>query len=142
MKESDSMFKMVQSRLGYTDGEMELFSSDPRNVEVLMKAPELRNKTIVAEVVESHGCNSRHRIGDKFHLDSAGNLISALCPEKMCVYAVSALKHVVFAMGEMLLTGVDPNRIRFRRTGCCDVGLECGGWGRVVIEVRMEDRKK
>jgi uncharacterized repeat protein (TIGR04076 family) len=142
VKGNNDMWKVVQRRLGYTDQEMELFKSDPRNVEILMKAPELMNKTIVAEVMESHGCISQHKVGDRFHLDGAGNLISALCPEKMCIYAISCLKHVVFAMGEMLCAGVDPNELRFKRTGCFDVGLECGGWGRVVMEVRIEDRKK
>jgi hypothetical protein len=26
----------------------------------------------------------------------------------------------------------------FNRTGCVDVGLECGGWGKVVVEVKAE----
>ena len=31
--------------------------------------------------------------------------------------------------------------MRFNRVGCFDVGVRCGGWGRIVFEVRMEDRK-
>jgi uncharacterized repeat protein (TIGR04076 family) len=142
MKMENEVWEVVQKQLGYSDEEMGHFKSDPRNVDVLMKAPELMNKTIVAEVVESHGCNSQHKVGDKFYLDGAGNLISKLCPNRMCVYAVSALKPAVFAMNELLYAGVDANEMRFKRTGCFDVGLACGGWGRIVMEVRMEDRKK
>jgi hypothetical protein len=47
---------------------------------------------------------------------------------------------MVFAANEMLYAGVDPNEMRFRRAGCFDVGLQCGGWGRVVLELRVEDR--
>jgi len=137
-----NMWKGIQSRMGYSDQEMELFKSDPRNAAILAKAPELMKKTIVAEVMEAHGCISGHKVGDKFHLDGAGNLISALCPEKMCIYAVSCLQHLVFTMGEMLWADVDPNQIKFKRTGCFDVGLECGGWGRIVMEVRMEERNE
>ncbi len=135
-------WKMVQQHFGYTDEEMEVFKSDPRNTHILMKAPEFMNKTIVAEVTASHGCNSQHKVGDKICLDTAGNLISSLCPKRMCLYAVSALQPAVFAMGELILAGVDPNEIRFNRTGCFDVGLQCGGWGRVVMELRVEDRNK
>ncbi len=60
----------------------------------------------------------------------------------MCIYAVSALKHTVFAAGELLCAGIDANEMKFRRTGCFDVGVECGGWGRIVMEVRTEDRNK
>jgi len=135
-------WKVLQSRMGYTDEEMELFKNDPRNSRVLAKAPELMKKRIIAEVVGSHGCISGHKAGDRFHLDGAGNLISALCPEKMCIYAISCLQHLVFTMGEMLCADVNPNEMKFKRTGCFDVGLECGGWGRIVMEVRMEDRDR
>jgi hypothetical protein len=27
-----------------------------------------------------------------------------------------------------------------QRAGCFDVGLLCGGWGRIVLELRVEDR--
>ena len=142
MKIDENAWKMFQQHLGYTDEDMAKFRADPRNEEVLAKAPELMNKTIVAEVVESHGCNSQHKVGDKFYLDGAGNLISKLCPKRMCLYAVSALKPAVFAVNELFYAGVDPNGLRFNRTGCSDVGVECGGWGRLVMEIRVEDRKK
>jgi uncharacterized repeat protein (TIGR04076 family) len=142
MKIDENAWKMFQQHLGYTDEEMAKFRADPRNAEVLLKAPELMNKTIVAEVVESHGCNSQHKVGDKFYIDGAGNLISKLCPNRMCLYAVSALKPAVFALNELFYAGVDPNEMRFNRTGCSDVGVECGGWGRIVMAIRAEDRKK
>jgi hypothetical protein len=46
---------------------------------------------------------------------------------------------MVFAANEMIYAGVDPNKIRFKRASCFDVGLQCGGWGRIVLELRVED---
>ncbi len=140
MNIDESVWSYFQNRLGYSDEELRKFKDDPRNVEVLMKAAGLMNKTIVAEVVHSHGCNSQHKVGDKFYMDGAGNLISKLCPKKMCLYAVSALKPLVFTANEMLYAGVDPNAMLFKRCGCSDVGLQCGGWGRVVMEISVVDR--
>ena len=51
-------WQMMQKRLGYTDDEMKLFRDNPRNEDILSKVPGLMNKTIIAEVVESHGCDA------------------------------------------------------------------------------------
>jgi uncharacterized repeat protein (TIGR04076 family) len=138
----ESAWSLFQQHFGYTDEEMKTFRENPRNEDVLSKAPGLMNKTIVAEVVESHGCNSQHKVGDKFYLDGAGNIISKLCPKRMCIYALSQLVHGVFAANELIYAGVDPNEMRFKRTGCFDVGVQCGGWGHIVMELSVEDREK
>ena len=65
MKVDEQVWSMVQQQLGYSDQEMSQFRANPRNEEILARAPELMNKTIVAEVVHSHGCNSQHKVGDK-----------------------------------------------------------------------------
>ena len=135
-------WQIMQNRLGYNDGEMKEFRDNPRNENILSKVPDLINKTIIAEVVDSHGCNSQHKVGDKFHFDSAGNLLTALSPKRICVYALSAVTLQIFAATEFLYAGVDPNQMRFKRAACFDVGIACGGWGRVVLEIRVEDRKK
>jgi uncharacterized repeat protein (TIGR04076 family) len=133
-------WKVMKKRLGYSDEEMELFKKNPRNDDLLCKAPELMNKIIVAEVVESHGCNSQHKVGDRFYFDGAGNLLTDLCPDMVCIYALNAITPQIFASNELFYAGADPNEMRFRRAGCFDVGVRCEGWGRLVLETRMEDR--
>jgi uncharacterized repeat protein (TIGR04076 family) len=140
MTVDDPMWKIVQRHLGYSDAEMTRFKAEPRNADVLSKSAVLRDKIIILEVLESHGFNSRHRIGDKFYFDGAGNLLTELCPKKVCGYSLNAALMMVFTANEMLYAGLDPNQIRFKRAGCFDVGLECGGWGRIVLELRVEDR--
>lgn len=142
MKIGEGMRKVIQERLGYTDEEMEAFVENPRNQDVLSQAPALLNKTIVIEVVESHGCNSQHKVGDRFYFDGAGNLLTKLCPKRICIYALSAVDKLVFASNELLYAGVDPNEMRFKRAGCFDVGLKCGGWGHVVMELKVEERQR
>ena len=142
MAMDESVWSFFQQHIGYTDEEMKTFRENPRNEDVLSKAPALMSKTIVAEVVESHGCNSQHKVGDKFYLDGAGNIISKLCPKKMCIYALSKISLGVFAANELFYAGVDPNEMRFKRFGCFDVGVHCGGWGHIAMEVRVEDREK
>jgi uncharacterized repeat protein (TIGR04076 family) len=142
VKASETQWKFMQKHLGYTDKEMKIFKKNPRNADVLSKAAALMNKTIIAEVVESHGCNSHHKIGDKFYFDGAGNLITSLCPKRICIYALAAVAPLVFTSNELFYAGVDPNEMRFKRAGCFDVGVQCGGWGHIVLELRIEERQK
>ena len=130
----------IKKHLGYTDEEMGAFRANPRNADVLDKAPALLDKTIIVEVVESNGCNSQHKVGDKLYFDGAGNLLTKRCPKKVCIYALNAATGLIFTANELFYAGVDPNEMRFKRAGCFDVGVECGGWGRVVLEIKVVDR--
>jgi len=135
-------WKIMKSHLGYSDEEMKVFRDNPVNEDILAKAPDLLRKTIVVEVVASHGCNSQHEVGDRFIFDGAGNLLTKRCPKKVCVYALSAVSSMIFASNELFYAGVDPNEMRFRRASCFDVGVRCGGWGQIVMELSMIDRKE
>ncbi len=140
MAVDERVWKIMQRRLGYSDEEMIKFRDNPRNQDVLAKSAALLDKTMVLEVVESHGCNSRHKVGDKFYFDGAGNLLTERCPKKVCAFALIGAPAMLTAATEMLYAGVDPNQMRFKRVPCSDVGLECGGWGRIVLELRVQDR--
>ena len=142
MQISEEFKKGIKERLGYNDEELQVFLDNPRNIEVLSKSLPLVGKTIVVEVTESHGCNSQHRVGDKFYFDGSGNLLTKLSPKKICIFALSELDKGMSVISELTFAGVDPNSARFKRVGCSDVGLKCGGWGHIVMEVRVEDRKK
>jgi uncharacterized repeat protein (TIGR04076 family) len=137
----EDLWKLMQTHLGYDNGEMEEFRRNPRNVDVLAKGSELMNKTIVAEVVESKNCNSQHKVGDKFVFDGAGNLLTRKSPKRICIYALAELPKFIFAINELVYAGADPKKIRFKRTGCFDVGVTCGGWGHITMEIKVEERK-
>jgi len=128
MKSIKNYAPFIKKHLGYSDEEMELWMENPRNQEAILKAPALLQKTIIIEVVESHGCSSLHKIGDKFYFDGPGNL--------------SEMERLIFAAQELFYAGVDPNEMRIKRVGCFDVGLKCGGWGRIILELKFEDRNK
>ena len=133
-------WKVMQKRLGYSQNELKKFRENPRNEDILSRAPELSKKMIMAEVIDSRGCNSQHKNGDKFYFDGSGNLLTERSPAKICIYALNAMTPQIFAATELFFAGVDPNEMRFNRAACFDVGLECGGWGQIVLEIKMVDR--
>jgi len=139
---SEDTWKLVQKHLGYTDAEMSIFRADPRNEDAISKTIPMLNKTFVAEVVDSNGCDSGHRVGDKFYFDGRGiSLLTRLGPGRRCIFALHSIALAMPAVAELFYAGVDPNQMRFKRFGCPDVGIKCGGWGHIVMEIRMEDRK-
>jgi len=140
---SEDTWKLIQKHLGYTDEEMSIFRADPRNEDAISKTIPMITKTFVAEVVESHGCDSGHRVGDKLYFDGRGiSLLTKLGPGRICIFALHSIALAMPAVAELFYAGVDPNQMRFRRFGCPDVGIRCGGWGHIVMEIRMEDRKR
>jgi len=132
------MWKIIQKRLGYTDEEMELFLRNPRNEHVVAKGEELFNTRFVAEVVEASGCNSRHKKGEKFYFDGYGNLLKEKSPDKICIFALGSLSTLIFTVQELIYAGIDPNEMRFNSVGCIDIGLKCGGWGKVIMKLTAE----
>jgi uncharacterized repeat protein (TIGR04076 family) len=141
MDRKKNMVDFFQEHLGYTDEEISEFMENPRNQKILAKAPELLKKTIVFEVIESHGCNTQHKVGDKIYFDGQGNLLTKLCPTRICVFAMGVMEKAIFGAHEMFYAGLDPNEMLFKRGGCADIGLKCGGWGKIILEFKMEDRK-
>jgi len=140
MGTNERLLKLIQHRFNYTDEELKVFSEEPRNQELLTMKNELDKKLIVLEVVKSKGCNSDHKTGDKFYFDAVGNLLTELCPKKICGYSLSSALLMVYAANEMIYAGFDPNKMKFRRSSCFDVGIECGGWGNIVLELSVIDK--
>ena len=132
-------WKFIKKRLRYNNEEMAKFRDNPKNEDILDKAPKIQKRKIIVEIIDSHGCNSQHKIGDRFYFDGAGNLLTKLSPEKICVYALNAITMQIFTAGELMCAGVDPNEMRFNKAACFDVGVECGGWGRIVMEIKVEE---
>ena len=143
MKIDEKTWKGVQQQLGYNDEEMKQFKENPRNEDVLSKTDVMLNKTIVAEIIESHGCDSGHKVGDKIYFDGRGiSLLTKLGPSRICIFALHSVALAMPALAELLYAGINPNEMRFKRFGCVDVGIKCGGWGHIVMELSVEDRDK
>lgn len=138
----DDIIKKYGQRVGYNDSEMEKFREGGhrvRHVKRLSEAAPLYS--IEAQVVRSRNCNSGHVEGQKLVLDVDGNFVTKLCPKKMCVYLVSQLAIPIAQINERLSEGHDPNDFHFMRyVRCPDVGVECLGYGEVMLKVSVIPR--
>ncbi len=130
-------WQTFQEITSYSDEDLARFKANPTFMQ-MMKTPTFRTHRIVIEVIQSHGCVCGHKVGQRLVLTGNGALISAECPPIMCVGFVSQFNVTVAALFERFAAGLDPNGLCADTIGCIDVGLDCGGWGRVVARVRVE----
>jgi uncharacterized repeat protein (TIGR04076 family) len=140
----DEPIKRYGHRVGYNAAELKKFCEGGhrvRQIKRLSQAAPLYS--IEAEVVSAKHCNSGYREGDKFVLDVDGNLISKHCPKRLCVYLISQLTIPVALINERLSEDLDPNDFHFMRYARCpDVGVECFGYGEVMVRISVVSREK
>ncbi len=140
----DEIIKKYGQRVGYTDSEMESFQKGGHRIRQVKRLSQVASKySILAEVVDAKHCNSGHTVGQTFTLDVDGNFITKLCPKKMCVYLISQLTIPVALINERLSEGLEPNDFHFMRSvKCPDAGVECYGYGEVMLKVKAIPRVK
>ncbi len=146
--EDHKALKRFAKLVGYTESDLAHFQTgDPRLRQMERLARAAARYSIQAEVVKARNCNSGYREGDRFILDVDGNFITKFCPSRLCVYAVSQLAVPVALINERLSEGLDPNLFHFmHQVRCLDVGVDCSGYGEVMLCLtvvpRVKDAKK
>jgi hypothetical protein len=140
----EKTLKRFGEHFGYTDAELAGFKpGDPRLRLMEHMTRAAARYSIAAEVVKARNCNSGYRVGDRFVLDAAGNFLTKLCPSRLCVYLLSQLAVPVALINERFSEGLEPNGFHFmHQVRCLDVGVDCAGYGEVMLEVKVVPRIK
>jgi hypothetical protein len=141
---TEGIIKKFGKRVGYTESELKAFHEGGHRIRQVKRLSRSAAKySIQAEVITSKNCNSGHIVGQGFILDVDGNFIAKFCPKKMCVYLVSQLTVPVALINERLSEGLDPSDFHFMRyVRCLDTGVECMGYGEVMLKVKVVPRVK
>ncbi|MEW6265377.1 MAG: hypothetical protein AB1641_20055 [Thermodesulfobacteriota bacterium] len=141
---TEEIIQRYARRVGYTDRELERFHEGGHRIRQVSRLSQAAPKySIQAEVVSSRNCNSGHLAGQTFLLDVDGNFITKLCPSRMCVYLISQLTIPVALINERLSEALEPNDFHFmRHVRCPDSGVQCLGYGEVMLQVRVVPRVK
>lgn len=131
-------------RVGYTESELEKFHDGGHRIRQVLRLSRAAPKySIRAEVVKSRNCNSGYIVGQTFILDVDGNFITDLCPNRMCVYLISQLAIPVALINERLSEGLEPNDFHLMRyLHCLDAGVDCYGYGEVMLKIQVVPRVK
>ena len=138
----EKLIERYGERVGYTESEIEKFHEGGHRIRQVARLSRAAAKySIQAEVVSSKNCNARHVAGQRFLLDVDGNFITDQCPKRMCVYLISQLTIPVALINERLSESLDPNDFHFMRyLRCPDTGVDCYGYGEVMLKVKVVPR--
>jgi uncharacterized repeat protein (TIGR04076 family) len=141
---TEEIIRRFAERVGYTESEIESFHKGGHRIRQVRRLSQAASKySILAEVVSAKHCNSGHKAGQTFILDVDGSFITKLCPKRMCVYLISQLTIPVALINERLSEELEPNDFHFMRyVRCPDTGLECYGYGEVMLKVQVGPRIK
>jgi hypothetical protein len=127
-------WEKFQKALGYTDEEMATFKADPQRRRAAEAVIEANRKTVVAEVVQSHGCAAGYKCGDKIEITAAG-LVKT---QNVCIFALAPMTvHAAMAY-DRIMEGLDPNGMWFNHFSCQDAGFCNGSWGQVAFKVTVK----
>ena len=142
--EENKALKRFAELVGYSQTDLANFQAgDPRVRQMERLGRAAAKYSIQAEVLRARHCNSGYQAGDTFILDVDGNFITKFCPKRLCVYLISQLAVPVALINERLSEGLDPNQFHFmHQVRCLDVGVDCSGYGEVMLKVQVVPRVK
>ena len=133
----EALLNTLKEMLGYTEAQWEIWKSNPRNLKVAENLPDFPKYKVIAEVTNSYGCAAGHKVGDKI-VCGPGSLLCKENPEQVCLGVLSPIIPLAWTVFEKICNGEDPTQIAFNKVHCVDVGVDNGGWGEVVVDVKVE----
>ena len=141
---TDKIIDKYAQRVGYSDAEIDSFCQGGHRVRQVKRLSAVASKfSIFVEVVAARHCNSGHHVGQTFVMDVDGNFITKHCPKRMCVYLISQLTIPVALINERISEALEPNDFHFMRyVRCPDAGVECYGYGEVMLKVHVGPRNR
>jgi len=137
----DFDWKGFQEHMGYSDKELKAVKDDPARSNYVQRicSPDMQDKYLICEVVESHGCTAGMKPGDRLYFKGI-SLIDGKRSDPWCPYIVNPYWFTAGARN-LVRQGLDPNSFYVNFSGCMDVGPE-HGLGRVVYKVTVVDKSE
>ena len=133
----DDIWKKNQKVFGFTDAEMEEVKRSPKRSKIIKASPVMVRKRIIAEVIEAKNCIA-HKRGDRYVVRANGILIKEESADNLCMSALAALLPFFYMAYDRIASGQDPNEMVVDHVGCFDTGVECGGFGKIMMKITVE----
>lgn len=141
MAVDENLLEMMKQQLGYSDEEWEKWKAEPRNMAIAERMSDFMKYEVVVEVTKSHGCAMGHKPGDKFYFNASAALLCKKGISHICAGALMPVLPHAWGVLDKIAMGMDPTKVAFNHVRCIDVGLENGGWGEILMEVRIEGKQ-
>lgn len=128
----------IKQFIGYTNDEIML--STPRQHKSWKAQYKLNEWFIVAEIVESHHCGARNKVGDRYVFQSATSLVPEESTARfLCTAAIVPIAMYGGILYERLAEGLDPRDFSANEYAWCqDTDIHRGGYGRILMNISMQ----
>ena len=128
----------AKKRLGATEEQVRNLTDTQWRI--LKSAPLRHQYRMVAEVIQvTDCCTAEHKVGQKYVFAPGGFLLPEQCTvTNLCLWAMPPMLNFIYMVYDRLAEGLDPTPRGYDRAQCYDVGLGCGGYGRVVFKIYCE----
>ena len=137
-RKTNELLAGVQLLTGFTDKEMVQFTAQPRTGKILGRLEAISRITVRFEVKEAEGCVVGHKPGDAYVFPRGGAMDLKASTSFLCPFMMPPMTRIMWLIQERVWEGLDPLPL-YAVGHCDDVGLACGGWGRVVIEAGITE---
>lgn len=132
----EKVWRNIQKITNYSNKELEIFKNQPRTQKIIRRFADLHKASVIFEVKKSHGCVAGHQPGDFFIFIHGGSMDTRNSSPKLCPFLMPPMTRMMWIVQERVWENLDPLPL-YMVGQCDDVGLDCNGWGRVVIEARI-----
>lgn len=136
---NEEFWKGFQAHVGYSDEELAAARNHPKKKSIPVMAGAIQNKTLIIEVVESHGCANGMKVGDRLYFTECGRL-DPKRSSPWCSHALESIPGMVNMFHTLLIKGLDPNDMYYDHYSCIDAGSKYG-WGQVIMKAYVIDEK-
>ncbi len=138
----EAIWTVIQEQLGFTDEELSLFKLLPTNHKMLTTKAmtNIVSTNVIFEVAASRACNTGHKVGQKIYFNAERGMLAHKGPEYICPFLMPVMTRVMHIIQDRIWEGLDdllPSVVRVG--GCDDIGVECGGVGRVLLEAKIAE---
>lgn len=132
------LVERIKAFIGYTDED--ILKTTPKQHKSWKAQDKLNEWYLVCEVVESHNCGARNKVGDRYVLQSATSLVPQECTVRfLCTMAINPISQLGGILYERLAEGLNPRDFSADEyVWCGDTGVEHGGYGRILMKCRFE----
>ncbi len=134
--DSNGLMSMITQLTGFSDREMAQFMKQPRTQKILGRLDAIGQTAVIFEVKQSQGCVAGHKEGDYYLFPNGSVMDLKNSTPRLCPFLMPPMTRMMWILQERVWEGLDP--LPLYATGQCDdVGLDCDGWGRVIIAARI-----
>ena len=101
--DASQIAEIIRKRLNLEDHDWATIEKNPKFQKLFQNALEASRYRLVAEVIESKGCHSKHTVGQKLIFDNSGNLLTNENPDRVCSFLMPNLTVLINAFFENLM---------------------------------------